>query len=113
MIIRKYCAMLSCFSRVQPFGTLWTVGYQAPLSMGFSRQEYWSGLQCPPPWDLHNSGIEPVSLMSPALTDRFFTIIVIWGAPISPISIPNSSISESTLTSLDAYCAYHLSPQWH
>ena len=51
--------------------------------------------------------------MSPALTDRFFTIIVIWEAPISPISIPNSSISESTLTSLDAYCAYHLSPQWH
>ena len=41
--------MQSCFSCVQLFETLWTVAYQAPLSMGFSRQEYWSGLLCPPP----------------------------------------------------------------
>ena len=41
--------------------TLWTVTHQAPLSMGFSRQEYWSGLPCPPPGDLPNSGIKPVS----------------------------------------------------
>ena len=47
--------------------TLWTVAHQAPLSMGFSRQEYWSGLPSPPPGDLPNPGIEPVSLMSPAL----------------------------------------------
>ena len=46
---------------------------QAPLSLGFSRQEYWSGLPLPPPRDLSNSGIEPVSLMSPALTGGFFT----------------------------------------
>ena len=39
---------------------------------GFSRQEYWSGLLCLPPWDLPNPGIEPKSLMSPALADRFF-----------------------------------------
>ena len=45
------------------------------------------------------------------LTGRFFTIIATWEAPISPISIPNFSISGSTLTSLDVYCAYHLSPQ--
>ena len=54
--------------------TPWTVAHQAPLSMGFSRQEYWSGLPCPPPGDLPNPGIEPASLMSPALAGRFFTI---------------------------------------
>ena len=48
------------------FGTLWTITHQAPLSMGFSRQEYWSGLPCPPPGDLHNPGIEP---RSPALQE--------------------------------------------
>ena len=42
----------------------WTVACQAPLSMGFSRQEYWSGLPCPPPGDLPNPGTEPRSLMS-------------------------------------------------
>ena len=41
--------------------------HQAPLSVGFSRQEYWSGLPCPPPGDLVNSGTEPISLVSPAL----------------------------------------------
>ena len=47
--------------------TSWTVAHQTPLSMGFSRQEYWSGLPCPPPGDLPNPGIEPVSLASPEL----------------------------------------------
>ena len=42
--------------------TLWTVAHQAPLPMEFSRQEYWSGLPIPPPGDLPNPGIEPVSL---------------------------------------------------
>ena len=51
-------------SRVQLFGILWTVAHQAPLSMGFSRQEYWSGLPFPPPGDLPDPGIEP---RSPAL----------------------------------------------
>ena len=49
-------------SRVQFFTTPWTVAYQAPLSMGFSRQEYWSGLPFPSPRDLPNLGIEPGSL---------------------------------------------------
>ena len=48
-------------SHVQLFVTLWTIGHQAPLSMGFSRQEYWSGLPFPPPGDLPNPGIEPGS----------------------------------------------------
>ena len=56
--------MPSC---VQFFVTPWTVACQAPLSMGFSRQEYWSGLPCLPPGDLPNPGIKPESLMSPAL----------------------------------------------
>ena len=65
--------MLSCFSRVQLFVTLWTVARQAPLSMGFSRQEYWSGLPCPPPGDLPDPETEPTSLKSLALAGRFFT----------------------------------------
>ena len=48
-------------SRVQLFATLWTVAHEAPLSMGFSRQEYWSELPFPSPGDLPNSGIEPES----------------------------------------------------
>ena len=53
--------------------TLWTVACQAPLSLGFSRQEYWSGLPFPPPGGLPNLGIEPTSPMSPVLAGRFFT----------------------------------------
>ena len=64
--------MLSHFSHVQLFETLWTVAHQGPLSMGFSRKEYWSGLPCPAPGDLPDPGIEPMSLMSPALATRFF-----------------------------------------
>ena len=64
--------VLSCFSRVLLFATLWTVAHQTPLSMGFSKQEYWNGLPYPPPRDLPNPGIKPTSLMSPALTDWFF-----------------------------------------
>ena len=59
--------MLSRFSRVQLFATLWTVARQVPLSMGFSRQEYWSGLPFLPPGDLPDPGIEPLSPASPAL----------------------------------------------
>ena len=56
------------------FETLWTVAPQAPLSMGFSRQEYYSGLPDPPPGDLPDSGIQAVSLTSPALAGRFLTL---------------------------------------
>ena len=52
--------MLSCFSHVQLYVTPWTVACQAPLSVGFSRQEYWSGLPCPPLADLPDPGVEPV-----------------------------------------------------
>ena len=60
-------------SHVLLFAKLWTVAYKAPLSMGFSRQEYWSGLPCPPPGDL-NSGVEPTSLKFLSLAGEFFTM---------------------------------------
>ena len=65
--------MLSCFSHVRLFETQWTVACQAPLSMGFSRQEYWSGLPCPPPGNLPDPGIEPLSFWSSCIATRFFT----------------------------------------
>ena len=52
---------MKSLSRVRLFATLWTVAHQAPLSMGFSRQEYWNGLPFPSPGDLPNPGIEPGS----------------------------------------------------
>ena len=64
--------MLSCLV-VSDSATLWTVACQAPLSMGFFRKEYWSGLLFPPPGDLPSPGIQPVSLACPALAGRFFT----------------------------------------
>ena len=67
------CCVLSHISRVQLCVTLWTVACQAPQSMGFTRQENWSGLPFPSPGALPDSGIEPISLKSPALVGRFFT----------------------------------------
>ena len=66
------CVLSRC-CRVQLFVTLWTVAHRAPLSLEFSRQEYWSGLPCPPPGTLPHPGIEPVSYTSPSLAGRFFT----------------------------------------
>ena len=65
--------VLSHFSRVRLCVMLWTVACHTPLSMGFSRQGHWSGLPRPPPRDLPDPGIEPTSLLSPALAGRFFT----------------------------------------
>ena len=70
-LVLSPCAfVLSC---VQFFATSWTVACQAPLSMEFSRQEYWSGLPCPPRGDLPDSGSEQASLISTALAGGFFT----------------------------------------
>ena len=78
-VVYVYSGMLSavpsCFCHVWVCATLGTVAHQALLSTGFSRQEYWGGLPCPSPGDLPNSGIEPASLMSPALVGRFFTTV--------------------------------------
>ena len=56
------------------FATPWTVAHQAPLSMGFFRQECWSGLPFPPPGDLPDPGIEPMSLSSPTLADDYLPL---------------------------------------
>ena len=75
------CSHYMCcdaLSHDQLFATLWTVACQAPLSMGFSRQEYWSGLLCPPPGDLPDPGIESMSVRSPALVGGLFTISTPW-----------------------------------
>ena len=75
--------MLSCFSHARLCMTPWTAALQAPLSMGFSRQEYWSGMPYPPPGDLPDPGIEPALLMSPALTVGLFTTSATWGSLFS------------------------------
>ena len=63
----------SCFSRVQLFVTIQISACQAPLSIGFSRQEYWPGWPSPPPGNLPDRGIKPTSLTSPAFASGFFT----------------------------------------
>ena len=92
-----YVCMLSRFSHVQLFATLWTVACQAPLSMGFSRQQYWSGLPSPPPGDLPNPGIESLSPRLLCCRCRRY-----WGSqfPKCSLGIPNflkeiSSLSHS------------------
>ena len=70
-----HAQLLSCFKL---FATSWPVAHQAPLSMGFSKQEYWSGLPFPPPWDLPDPGIEPTSPVSPVLASGFFTTEPSW-----------------------------------
>ena len=73
------CVCLLSHSVVSDSATLWTVAPQAPLSMGFSRQEYWNGLPFPPPRDLPDSGIEPLSPAAPH-----------WQADSLPLSHPGS-----------------------
>ena len=74
------CCVLSHFSRARLFVTLWTITHQALLSMGFSRQGYWSGLPCLPLGDLPNPRIKPTFLIPPALADRFSTTGTTWEA---------------------------------
>ena len=74
----KWKVKVKLLSRVQLVVTLWTVSHQAPLSMGFSRQEYWSELPFPSAGDLPDPGIKPVSLASPALADVFFYYCATW-----------------------------------
>ena len=72
------CCVPSCFSSAQVFATRWTVTCQVPLSMGFSRQEYWSGLTFPSSEDIPNPGTEPASLISHLLACRFHTTTATW-----------------------------------
>ena len=72
------CVCLGELSRAPLFATPGTAAHQAPLSMEFSRQEYWSGLPFPSPGDLPSPGIKSVSLRSPALSGGFFTTRATW-----------------------------------
>ena len=87
--------MLSHFSRVWLFVISWTVAHQAPLSMGFSRQEHWSRLPFPSPGIF--PGIEPASFTSPELAGGFFTTGGTWEAHIE-VSVQFSSVAQSCLT---------------
>ena len=70
--------------------TPWTVAHQAPLSMGFSRQKYWSGLPILTPADLLDPGIRPMSIASPILASGFFTTSTTWENNIVPIFIKHA-----------------------
>ena len=72
-VFTHLCVCAQLFSGVRLFATPWTVTHQAPPSLEFSRQEYWSGLPFPTPGDLPDLGIEPTSLVSPTLASGFFT----------------------------------------
>ena len=83
-----HACMVSRFSCVWLFATLWIITHQAPLSKGFSRQECWSGLPCPPPGGLPDPGIKPKSLVSAALqADSLPTKSL--GKPVSHIETPD------------------------
>ena len=84
-LLNVYTEITSVMSNsLQSYGLLCPcvqfLNHQPPLSMRFSRQEYWSGLSCPPPGDLPNPGIKPTSLTSPALAGGFFTASTTWEA---------------------------------
>ena len=81
-----YACVLSHFNRVQLFAIPWIAPCQAPLCMGFSRQEYWSGLPCPPLGDLPDPGIKPESLMFLALAGTFFTTRATWEVQNDPFT---------------------------
>ena len=74
------CVCVQWLSHVQFFEVPWTVVHQATLSMELSRQEYWSGLPFPPPWDLPDPGIKTTSPTSPGLAGGFFTTSGTWEA---------------------------------
>ena len=84
-------------SHVRLFVTLQTVAHQALLSIGFSRQEYWSGWPCPPLGDLPNEGIEPASLASPALAGEFFPIAPPNKWLPTPVFLPGESYGQRNL----------------
>ena len=86
----------------------WTVAHLAPLSMGFSRQEYWSRFPFPPPGDLPDPGIEPASLASPALTGRFLTTSTTWEAQVEVLLRKKNS---ATRLNLDLQLQHQLFPE--
>ena len=97
----RVCALQSCPTLCDPMDY---IACQAPLSMGFSRQEHWSGLPCPPP-DLPDPGMEPASLMSPALAGRFFTTSATWEAPKIRIQGSKKKKNQKTPNVISSFIA--------
>ena len=95
-----YADMLIHLSRVWLFVIPWVVARQAPLPMGFSRQEYYSELPCPPSGDLPDPGIEPASPVALALASKFFTTGAIWEAQNRVNKNPNPLRDASSHKSL-------------
>ena len=91
--------VLSHFSCVRLFATPWTVAPQPPLSMGFSRQEFWSGLPCPLPGDLPDPGIQPMPLTSPASAGGFFTTEPHTGKPYADTQAHSNNTWSDLITS--------------
>ena len=90
------CSVAQLLSCVRLFERLWTVACQVPLSMGFPKQEYWSGLPFPSPGNLPNPGIKPTSLGSPALAGGVFTTEPP-GKPLTSGSVQFSSVASDSL----------------
>ena len=85
--------------------------FQASLSMGFSRKEYWSELSCPYPRDLPNPVMEPMSLASPALAGRFFTTSATWEALVDIANLPFKGYQFIIfLTVFESACFLHPLP---
>ena len=89
MLNHMCTCVLSHFSHVTLLVTPWTVAHQAPLSMGFSRREFWGGLPCPPPGDLPHPGMETASPVAPALQADFL-LLSHWGSPESYSKVKKS-----------------------
>ena len=112
--------MLSRFSHVQISVTPWTVALQAPLSVRFSRQEYWSGVPFSTPGDLPDPGIDPISLTSPALAGGFFSTKATWEAPkemaraksdtSAPTQSPSKALPPGSLSGL--LCSHRSAGGW-
>ena len=101
--------MLSSFNQVQFFASLWTVDLQAPLSMGFPRQEYWSGLPFPSPGDLSDQtqGSNLCLLMSPAVAGGFFTTSATWETQSNPARMAIIQREKQNKTKQNKTCKYY------
>ena len=102
-----HACMLSHFSRFQLCVTPWMAAHQAPLSMGFSRQEHWSGLPCTPPGNFPLQGAEPTSPASPSLQADSLSLSP-WGNPIYIYTSVCKHIRDSSLKKHGAGKSYQI-----
>ena len=102
-VMRYRVCVLSLFSRVWLFETLWTVARQAPLSMGFFRQEHWNGFLCPPPGDLLDPEIEPTSLTSPALAGGSLPWASSYYMSIGMVKIQNTDYTKRGCGAIETF----------